>query len=140
MIGSNVWCIGISKLGMYIMLDSIFNVKLGDFGLAWLMDHELDHRTTCLAGTLGYMAPEYVISGKASSKSDVFSFGVVTLEIVTGTRARDPRNNEMGLIKWRSKSTSPPVNEEPPPTDHFTITSDAIGEYSCHGLLFQAAG
>ncbi|XVF77619.1 hypothetical protein PTKIN_Ptkin14bG0060600 [Pterospermum kingtungense] len=83
-----------------VLLDSNFNVKLGDFGLARLMDHEVGPRTTCLAGTLGYMAPEYVFSGKASSKSDVFSFGAVTLEIVTGKRARDPRNNEKGLIEW----------------------------------------
>ncbi|XWS09858.1 hypothetical protein CRYUN_Cryun39dG0025600 [Craigia yunnanensis] len=83
-----------------VMLDSSFNVKLGDFGLARLMDHELGPRTTCLAGTLGYMAPEYVISGKASCKSDVFSFGVVTLEIVTGRKARDPIDNEMGLTQW----------------------------------------
>ncbi|XVF77609.1 hypothetical protein PTKIN_Ptkin14bG0059800 [Pterospermum kingtungense] len=83
-----------------VLLDSNFNVKLGDFGLAQLMDHEIGPRTTSLAGTLGYMAPEYVISGKASSKSDVFSFGVVTLEIVTGTRARDPKHDEKGLIEW----------------------------------------
>ncbi|KAK6269791.1 hypothetical protein POUND7_006896 [Theobroma cacao] len=83
-----------------VLLDSGFNVKLGDFGLARLVDHELDPRTTCLAGTLGYMAPEYVISGKASSKSDVYSFGVVTLELVTGRRATDPRNDEMGLVEW----------------------------------------
>ncbi|XWS11182.1 hypothetical protein CRYUN_Cryun38cG0061900 [Craigia yunnanensis] len=83
-----------------VMLDSSFNVKLGDFGLARLINHELGPRTTRLARTLGYMAPEYVISGKASSKSDVFSFGVVTLEIVTGKRATDPRNNEMGLVEW----------------------------------------
>ncbi|XWS11181.1 hypothetical protein CRYUN_Cryun38cG0061800 [Craigia yunnanensis] len=83
-----------------VMLDSSFNVKLGDFGLARLIDHELGPRTTRLAGTLGYMAPEYVISGKASSKSDVFSFGVVTLELVTGKRATDPRNNGMGLVEW----------------------------------------
>ncbi|XP_017979687.1 PREDICTED: L-type lectin-domain containing receptor kinase IX.1 [Theobroma cacao] len=83
-----------------VLLDSGFNVKLGDFGLARLVDHELDPRTTCLAGTLGYMAPEYVISGKASSKSDVYSFGVVTLELVTGRRATDTRNDEMGLVEW----------------------------------------
>ncbi|OMP04495.1 hypothetical protein COLO4_09582 [Corchorus olitorius] len=79
-----------------------FNVKLGDFGLARLMDHELGPRTTRLAGTLGYIAPEseYFFSGKASSKSDVFSSGVVTLEIVTGKRASDPGNDEMGLVEW----------------------------------------
>ncbi|KAI7758100.1 hypothetical protein M8C21_002091, partial [Ambrosia artemisiifolia] len=60
-----------------IMLDSGFNAKLGDFGLARLKDHELDLKTTGLAGTLGYMAPEYATTGKASKESDVYSFGVV---------------------------------------------------------------
>ena len=45
------------------MLDSNFNVKLGDFGLARLMDHELAPRTTGLAGTTGYLAPEYIHTG-----------------------------------------------------------------------------
>ncbi|KAF5205622.1 Lectin receptor kinase, partial [Thalictrum thalictroides] len=48
-----------------VMLDSNFNAKLGDFGLATLMDHELGHQTTGLAGTWGYMAPEYIRTGKA---------------------------------------------------------------------------
>nr|GFA46805.1 serine/threonine protein kinase [Tanacetum cinerariifolium] len=48
-----------------IMLDSGYNSKLGDFGLARFMDHELGFRTTGLAGTLGYMSPEYVTTGKA---------------------------------------------------------------------------
>ncbi|KAL9148180.1 hypothetical protein ABFS82_12G025000 [Erythranthe guttata] len=69
-----------------IMLDSSFNVKLGDFGLARLMDHGLDPQTTGLAGTFGYMAPEYVNSGRASKESDVYSFGVVALEIATGKK------------------------------------------------------
>ncbi|PPS04972.1 hypothetical protein GOBAR_AA15689 [Gossypium barbadense] len=67
-----------------VMLDASFNVKLGDFGLARLMDHELGPRTTGLARTFGYMAPEYISSGKASKESDIFSFGVVLLEIATG--------------------------------------------------------
>lgn len=72
-----------------IMLDSNFNVKLGDFGLARLMDHELGPQTTGLAGTLGYMAPEYVRTGRASKESDVYSFGVVALEIACGRKSSD---------------------------------------------------
>ncbi|KAB2004851.1 hypothetical protein ES319_D11G229000v1 [Gossypium barbadense] len=85
-----------------IMLDSNFNVKLGDFGLARLMDHELGPRTTGLAGTLGYMAPEYIKTGRACKASDVYSFGVVALEIATGRRSVDPieENSQIGLVEW----------------------------------------
>ncbi|KAM0010102.1 putative protein kinase RLK-Pelle-L-LEC family [Helianthus debilis subsp. tardiflorus] len=85
-----------------IMLDSGFNAKLGDFGLARLMDHELDLKTTGLAGTLGYMAPEYAITGKASKESDVYSFGVVVLEIACGKKASDKvdQNSDLGLVEW----------------------------------------
>ncbi|PWA96170.1 legume lectin, alpha chain, conserved site [Artemisia annua] len=85
-----------------IMLDSGFNPKLGDFGLARLMDHELGFRTTGLAGTLGYMSPEYVTTGKASKESDVYSFGVVALEIACGRKAMDrvDPNSDLGLVHW----------------------------------------
>ncbi|XP_071706126.1 L-type lectin-domain containing receptor kinase IX.1-like [Rutidosis leptorrhynchoides] len=85
-----------------VMLDSGFNAKLGDFGLARLMDHELGPQTTGLAGTLGYMAPEYVRTGRASKESDVYSFGVVVIEICCGRKARDCINtdSEMGLVDW----------------------------------------
>ncbi|XP_057791544.1 L-type lectin-domain containing receptor kinase IX.1-like [Salvia miltiorrhiza] len=82
-----------------VMLDSSFNVKLGDFGLARLMDHGIDPKTTGLAGTLGYLAPEYVSSGRASKESDVYSFGVVALEIATGRRSTDALD-ERGLVAW----------------------------------------
>ncbi|PRQ48396.1 putative protein kinase RLK-Pelle-L-LEC family [Rosa chinensis] len=85
-----------------IMLDSSFNVKLGDFGLARLMDHELGPQTTGVVGTLGYMAPEYFKTGRASKESDVYSCGVVILEIATGKRSVDRMGEdlEMGLIEW----------------------------------------
>ncbi|KAE8675655.1 L-type lectin-domain containing receptor kinase IX.1 [Hibiscus syriacus] len=84
-----------------VMLDSSFNVKLGDFGLAKLMDHELGPKTTGLAGTLGYLAPEYISTGRASKESDVYSFGVVLLEIATGRKSVDPGGkSDMGLVEW----------------------------------------
>nr|XP_043633491.1 L-type lectin-domain containing receptor kinase IX.1-like [Erigeron canadensis] len=85
-----------------IMLDSGFNAKLGDFGLARLMDHEMGPQTTGLAGTLGYLAPECVTTGKASKESDVYSFGVVALEIACGRKAMDSvdPNSDLGLVKW----------------------------------------
>ena len=69
-----------------LMLDECFKVKLGDFGLARLVDHGQGSHTTMLMGTVGYMDPESMITGKASKESDVYSFGVVVLEIITGRR------------------------------------------------------
>ncbi|WJX93522.1 hypothetical protein P8452_75035 [Trifolium repens] len=86
-----------------IMLDSSFNVKLGDFGLAKLMDHEIGPQTTVVAGTLGYMAPEYISTGKARKESDVYSFGVVALEITTGRKVVEvmsDKDGEKGMIEW----------------------------------------
>ncbi|XP_028790475.1 L-type lectin-domain containing receptor kinase IX.1-like [Neltuma alba] len=86
-----------------VMLDSSFNVKLADFGLAKLVDHDLGPQTTGLAGTFGYMAPEYVSTGRASKESDVYSFGVVVLEIATGRKANHLMKDgdaEVGLIEW----------------------------------------
>ncbi|CAO2034444.1 unnamed protein product [Urochloa humidicola] len=70
-----------------IMLDESFNAKLGDFGLARLIDHGMSLQTmTAVAGTPGYLDPECVITGKASTESDMYSFGIVLLEIACGRR------------------------------------------------------
>ncbi|XVF24181.1 hypothetical protein REPUB_Repub13aG0105300 [Reevesia pubescens] len=90
-----------------IMLDSSFNAKLGDFGLARLVDHAKGLKNTLLAGTVGYMAPECLSSGKASKESDVFSFGVVALEIACGRRSIEPKFDEseaLLLVPWVWKS------------------------------------
>ncbi|KAL7585111.1 hypothetical protein Lser_V15G45967 [Lactuca serriola] len=85
-----------------VMLDSNFNAKLGDFGLAKLVDHEKGSHTTMLAGTLGYMAPECVVTGKATKESDVFSFGVVALEIACGRKPIEylVPEKQIRLVQW----------------------------------------
>ena len=85
-----------------IMLDSNFNAKLGDFGLARLVDHELGSQTTVLAGTMGYLAPECAITGKASKESDVYSFGVVSLEITCGRKPiqLQAEPSKVSLVEW----------------------------------------
>ncbi|KAL6347652.1 hypothetical protein AAG906_026180 [Vitis piasezkii] len=85
-----------------VMLDSDFNAKLGDFGLARFVDHGKGSQTTVLAGTMGYMAPECFMTSKASKESDVYSFGVVVLEICCGRRSVEPKANEnqIRLVEW----------------------------------------
>ncbi|MQM09990.1 hypothetical protein Taro_042878, partial [Colocasia esculenta] len=70
-----------------ILLDDEMNPKISDFGLAKLFGNEQSQgNVSRLAGTYGYMAPEYVMHGQISTKSDVYSFGILVLEIVTGRK------------------------------------------------------
>ncbi|KAF3969885.1 hypothetical protein CMV_006361 [Castanea mollissima] len=71
-----------------VMLDSDFNAHLGDFGLARILQNDTSVTTT-LAGTPGYLAPEIGFVGKATPESDVYSFGMVVLEVVCGKRSKD---------------------------------------------------
>jgi serine/threonine protein kinase len=72
-----------------VLLDADFKAHLGDFGLARLMDHHKLEKTTLAAGTLGYMAPEMPYTGRATKESDVYSFGILVLEVVCGRRPLD---------------------------------------------------
>ncbi|CAN6443549.1 unnamed protein product [Victoria cruziana] len=67
-----------------VLLDKDLNAKISDFGLAKLDEEEHTHISTRIAGTIGYMAPEYATRGYLTAKADVYSFGVVALEIVSG--------------------------------------------------------
>ncbi|KAH7285599.1 hypothetical protein KP509_33G036200 [Ceratopteris richardii] len=85
-----------------ILLDDDLEAHVSDFGLANLLEENKSHATTVIAGTLGYLAPEYVETGKATRQGDVYSFGVVLLELVTGKRPRDDDLVKKGqnLVIW----------------------------------------
>ena len=85
-----------------VLLDWELNGRLGDFGLARLYDHSQNPGTTRIMGTLGYMAPELTKTAKATPSSDVFSFGVLLLEVVCGRKPVDLSTNDerLFLVDW----------------------------------------
>ncbi|THU61857.1 hypothetical protein C4D60_Mb07t27680 [Musa balbisiana] len=84
-----------------ILLDLKFEAMVADFGLAKLSSDNHTHVSTRVMGTFGYLAPEYASSGKLTEKSDVFSYGVMLLELITGRRPVDTHTfMEDSLVDW----------------------------------------
>ncbi|XP_057865941.2 receptor-like serine/threonine-protein kinase At1g78530 isoform X2 [Cryptomeria japonica] len=79
-----------------ILLDEDMDARIADFGLATLINPQQSHVSTLVAGTFGYLAPEYVDTGRATEKGDVYSYGVVLLELLTGKRPTDEAFIEKG--------------------------------------------
>uniref|UniRef100_A0A0D3GS20 Uncharacterized protein n=1 Tax=Oryza barthii TaxID=65489 RepID=A0A0D3GS20_9ORYZ len=113
-----------------VLLDFDHNPKISDFGLAKLFEWDQTQDVTShIAGTYGYMAPEYAMRGQYSVKSDAFSFGVMILEIVTGRRNSSFSNSEQSVdllsLVWEHWTTG--TIEE--------LLDPAIGRRSVNDLL-----
>ncbi|KAL0332154.1 UNVERIFIED_CONTAM: LRR receptor-like serine/threonine-protein kinase RPK2 [Sesamum calycinum] len=87
-----------------ILLDEDYNAYLSDFGLARLLGTSETHATTGVAGTFGYVAPEYAMTCRVSDKADVYSYGVVLLELISDKKALDPSfssyGNGFNIVAW----------------------------------------
>ncbi|CAN1845317.1 Receptor-like serine/threonine-protein kinase At1g78530 [Linum perenne] len=108
-----------------ILLDGNMEARISDFGLATLMEPDQTHVSTFVAGTFGYLAPEYFDTGKATAKGDVYSFGVVLLEILTGRKPTDESFFEEGtkLVTWVRMSN---------PSSEYVVDSSLKSSPECH--------
>lgn len=89
-----------------VLLDDDCEAIVGDFGLAKLLDHADSHVTTAVRGTVGHIAPEYLSTGQSSEKTDVFGFGILLLELITGMRALElgkTVNQKGAVLEWVKK-------------------------------------
>lgn len=85
-----------------VLLDADFNAQVADFGFAKLIPDGATHVTTRVKGTLGYLAPEYAMLGKASESCDVYSFGILLLELASGRKPIEKINSttRRSITEW----------------------------------------
>ncbi|XP_026398418.1 proline-rich receptor-like protein kinase PERK1 [Papaver somniferum] len=116
-----------------ILIDNNFEAMVADFGLAKLSQDNYTHVSTRIMGTFGYLAPEYASSGKLTEKSDVFSFGVMLLELITGRRPIDTTNAYMedSLVDWARPIITNPDGGFQELVDPRLEGNYDLGEMSC---------
>ncbi|XP_042046934.1 somatic embryogenesis receptor kinase 1-like isoform X2 [Salvia splendens] len=89
-----------------ILLDMDLEAVVGDFGMAKLMNYKDTHVITSVCGTMGHIAPEYLATGKSSEKTDVYGYGIMLLELITGQKAFDlaryAKDDDALLLDWVS--------------------------------------
>ncbi|RZC57123.1 hypothetical protein C5167_004426 [Papaver somniferum] len=97
-----------------ILLDRQWNPKVSDFGLAKLLCSESSYVTTRVMGTFGYVAPEYACTGMLNERSDVYSFGILIMEIITGRSPVDYSRpaGEVNLVEWLKNMVGSRKSEE----------------------------
>lgn len=85
-----------------VLIDADLNANLRDFGQARTYEHGLHPQTTHIVGRLGYLAPELAKTGKATTRTDVYGYGALTLEVDSGRRPIEPKKNpeELVFVDW----------------------------------------
>lgn len=121
-----------------VLLDKDMNARLADFGLARIHPHEHKADTTQVVGTVGYMAPEVVRTGRVSTQADVFGFGVLVLEVVCGRRATE--EGKPWLIDWvrgvmEKGELTTAVDERLKGENGGNVKIDEVEKMVCLGLL-----
>ena len=86
-----------------VLLDEYLEAVVADFGLVKLLNHGESHAITAVRGTIGRIPPEYMTAGQASEKTDVYAFGFLLIELISGRRSMELHENEYengGNLDW----------------------------------------